>query len=114
MSDEVAFAPPGWPARWSCRGLSCGEKVRAEQPPPDWRARDGGLLAPNANVVQTGRTRLDGVRRRSLTLSLGFGSSAAAARSAARASLAAGFGSLRRRNAAGWHRYPSARRQRPA
>ena len=47
--------------------------------------------APNGNVVQTGRTALDGVRRQRMTLVIGFGATGAAARSTARAALDRGF-----------------------
>ena len=70
--------------------------------------------APNGNVVQTGRTALDGVRKRHLTLALGFGGNAAAARSTARAALDRGFGRAARRYADGWHRYLGSLKARPA
>ena len=69
--------------------------------------------APNGNVVQTGRTKLDGVRKRHLTLALGFGGNAAAARSTARAALDRGFGRAARRYADGWHRYLGSLKARP-
>jgi glucoamylase len=68
----------------------------------DWRY----AAAPAGNVVQTGRTALDGTPgRRHLTLSLGFGRDTAAAVATARASLAAGFGRVAARYADGWHGY---------
>jgi glucoamylase len=61
--------------------------------------------AANGNVVQTGLTRLDGRRRRELTLALGFGQNAGAATAAARGSLRRGFTGLDRGFRRGWHRY---------
>src|SRR3954451_11474386 len=79
----------------------------------DFRMDHAYRSAPKGNVVQTGRTKLDGVRKRHLTLALGFGPNAAAARSAARASLGRGFGRTARRYADGWHRYLHAVKPRP-
>jgi glucoamylase len=62
--------------------------------------------APDGNVVETGRTSLNGKRRHQrLTLVLGFGSTSSDAISAARGSLSAGFGALATRYARGWHSY---------
>ena len=61
--------------------------------------------APNGNVVQTGRTALDGVKHKRMTLVLGFGGSGAAARDTARGALRRGFARAADRYAAGWHRY---------
>jgi glucoamylase len=61
--------------------------------------------AADGNVVQTGLTRLDGKRRRELTLALGFGRNADAATRAARGSLRRGFSKLDRGFRHGWHRY---------
>ena len=47
--------------------------------------------APNGNVVQTGKTALDGVTRRRMTLVIGFGDSAPAALSTARSALDRGY-----------------------
>jgi glucoamylase len=60
--------------------------------------------APDGNVVETGRTALDGVRRERMTLALGFAAGSGAA-STAQASLRAGFGTVADRYAAGWHAY---------
>jgi glucoamylase len=79
----------------------------------DFRMDHAYTSAPNGNVVQTGRTKLDGVRKRHMTLALGFGRGAAAARSTARAALARGFGHAARRYAAGWHRYLGSLKARP-
>jgi glucoamylase len=63
------------------------------------------------NVVQAAETKLDGVRRRDLTLAIGFGPNAAAARQAA-----AGrhFNPAARRYASGWSRYLQSVRRPPA
>ncbi|HEY7075028.1 MAG TPA: glycoside hydrolase family 15 protein [Solirubrobacteraceae bacterium] len=62
--------------------------------------------APDGNVVQTARTALTGLRgHRTLTLALGFGRTAAAARRTAHQSLDRGFARVGRAYAAGWHRY---------
>src|SRR3954447_26143649 len=61
--------------------------------------------ARKGNVVQTGQTRLDGVKRRHMTLVLGFRRGVSAARSTARAALDRGFASASRAYATGWHRY---------
>jgi glucoamylase len=58
------------------------------------------------NVVQAARTRLTGLRGGDeLTLAIGFGAGAEAARKTAARSLVAGFGSTARRYAAGWGDY---------
>jgi glucoamylase len=67
----------------------------------DWRY--GSAAA--GNIVQTGRTALDGRRHRHLTLSLGFGRDAGAALATARASLRSGFRPVAARYAGGWHGY---------
>jgi glucoamylase len=65
-------------------------------------------LAPDGNVVQTGRTSLTGTgEHQRLTLALGFGTARADALSAARSSLSVGWRTLARRYAAGWHGYVS-------
>src|SRR3954467_3226254 len=58
---------------------------------------------PNGNVVQTGQTRLDGVKRRHMTLVLGFGGGTKTARSTAQATLRRGFAGTARAYANGWH-----------
>jgi glucoamylase len=80
----------------------------------DFRMDGRYSSAPNGNVVQTGRTKLDGVRKRHLTLVLGFGPNAAAARSTARASLQRGFARTAGRYEDGWHRYLGSVNRRPA
>jgi glucoamylase len=79
----------------------------------DFRMDHAYTSAPNGNVVQTGRTKLDGVRKRHLTLALGFGGKQAAARSTARAALDRGFARAARRYADGWHRYLGSLKPRP-
>jgi glucoamylase len=62
--------------------------------------------APDGNVVQTGRTELSGkAGSQDLTLSLGFGSTAASALSTANASLARGFPATTSAYQKGWHDY---------
>ena len=61
--------------------------------------------APNGNVVQTGKTALDGVTRRRMTLVIGFGDSAPAALSTARSALDRGYRAAAARYARGWRRY---------
>src|SRR3954468_11011265 len=66
--------------------------------------------APNGNVVQTGRLELTGkTGSQDATLALGFGASAAAARSAASASLAAGYAGADSAYRSGWHGYLAGR-----
>jgi glucoamylase len=69
--------------------------------------------APNGNVVQTGRTALDGVEHKRMTLVLGFGGSGAAARDTARGALGRGFDGAADRYAEGWHRYLGSLKGRP-
>src|SRR4051794_34731298 len=61
--------------------------------------------APGGNVVQTGQTRLDGVKRRHMTLVLGFGGGTSTARSIAQATLRRGFARTASAYAKGWHGY---------
>jgi glucoamylase len=70
--------------------------------------------SPDGNVVQTGLTRLDGVRHTRLTLALGLGTTSAAALSTAKASLHRGFGRVAGAYADGWHRYLAALKREPA
>jgi glucoamylase len=71
--------------------------------------------APNGNVVETGRTALNGQRgHQQLTLALGFGTGSADAISAARGSLAAGWSTLAGGYAAGWHAYASSLKKPPS
>jgi glucoamylase len=61
--------------------------------------------APNGNVVQTGKTALDGVKHQRMTLVVGFGADGAAARSTARAALGRGYDGAAASYARGWHDY---------
>jgi len=62
--------------------------------------------APSGNVVQTGKTPLTGLGdARDLTLAVGFGPRTQPALGAAKASLAAGFTSVRAAYESGWHNY---------
>jgi glucoamylase len=71
--------------------------------------------APNGNVVETGRTTLNGKPgHQTLTLALGFGSSSGDAVSAARGSLSDGFGALASRYARGWHSYVNSLKSPPS
>lgn len=67
----------------------------------DWRYAS----APAGNVVQTARTALDGRRRTTMTVALGFAPDAAGALAAGRASLRGGFERADRRYRAGWSDY---------
>ena len=71
--------------------------------------------APDGNVVQTAPDQLTGLRgHQQLTLALGFGATAGDATAAARGSLAAGFGRLATRYAAGWHAYLASLKRPPS
>ena len=70
--------------------------------------------ATGGNVVQTARTRLNGRRRQTMTLSLGFGADRASALATARASLGRGFARAHRAYSAGWHDYIAGLRPKPA
>ena len=70
--------------------------------------------APNGNVVQTARLKVDGLGQQHATLAVGFGSTAAAATAAAQGSLAAGFPAVSSAYAAGWHSYLDSLKPAPA
>jgi glucoamylase len=70
--------------------------------------------APNGNVVQTGRTTLNGVGLQNLTLVLGFGSTASEALTTTQQSLGAGFQATAQAYAGGWHTYLASLKQPPA
>jgi glucoamylase len=76
----------------------------------DWRFG----LAPDGNVVQTGRTALDGVTHQHLTLALGFAPDRNTAVLTANASLATGFQAAAAAYALGWHHYLAGLRHPPA
>jgi glucoamylase len=105
FDDAAASAVAAEPA---LRGGTSGYKGTASDP---WRElRTGGRLrgydaARPGNVVQGARTALDGLRRRELTLAIGFGANAAAAGATADASLAQGFGRAAADFGAGWREY---------
>jgi glucoamylase len=90
------------------RDGSSGYKGAASDPwrdlQADRRLRGYDAVEPG-NVVQGARTALDGVRKRELTLAIGFGANAAAASATADASLARGFGPAATRFVAGWREY---------
>jgi glucoamylase len=61
--------------------------------------------APDGNVVETARLKVDGLGQQHATLAVGFGSTAPAAAAAAQGSLGAGFPAVASAYAAGWHSY---------
>ena len=61
--------------------------------------------APDGNVVQTGKTALDGIKRQRMTLVVGFGARGPDALSTARAALASGYDAAAASYAGGWHAY---------
>lgn len=63
--------------------------------------------APDGNVVETARLKVDGVRQQHATLAVGFGATSADAAAAAHGSLAAGFPAAASAYAGGWHTYLS-------
>ncbi len=70
--------------------------------------------APKGNVVQTGRTALDGIARQRMTLVVGFGARGTEALSTARAALANGYDAAAASYAGGWHAYLAGLKPRPA
>jgi glucoamylase len=70
--------------------------------------------ALNGNVVQTGRTTLNGVGSQHLTLVLGFGSTSSEALPTAQHSLDTGFKAVAQAYAEGWHTYLSSLEHPPA
>jgi glucoamylase len=81
---------------------------------PDHRMDWDYTSAPNGNVVQTGKTALDGVRQQHMTLVLGFGGTGATALGTARAALAGGYDAAAASYASGWHAYLDSLKPRPA
>jgi len=70
--------------------------------------------APSGNVVQTGKTKVNGKGTRHLTIALGFGGGRSAALADANRSLGAGFTRVASSYARGWHRYLNSLKRRPA
>jgi glucoamylase len=111
MASDVETQP-------ALRTVSCGFKGTSD----GWtdlqahkRMRWHYSSAPNGNLVETGLTPLTGTRgHRRLVLALGFGSDAAGAQSATRASLGRGFDALRSGYAGGWHEYLSSLHRPPS
>jgi glucoamylase len=105
FDDTAASAVAAEPG---LRDGSSGYKGAASDPwrdlQADRRLRGYDATQPG-NVVQGARTALDGVRKRELTLAIGFGTDAAAASATATASLARGFGPAAARFVAGWRDY---------
>jgi glucoamylase len=102
--DEAASAVVTSPR---LRRTSSGYRGAPSDP---WRdLQDHRLSGTDAtrpgNVVQGARTRLNGKRHQVMTLAIGFGKDAAAAKAAAGGSLARGFRSARARYDAGWDGY---------
>jgi glucoamylase len=91
-------------------GTSDGWTDLASDHRMDWAYTD----APNGNVVQTGKTALDGVKEQHMTLVLGFGGTGAAALSTARAALSGGYDQAAASYASGWHAYLDSLKPRPA
>src|SRR3954467_12625818 len=96
---------------------SSGYRGTASDP---WRdlQDDGRLTGYDAvtpgNVVQGGRTALDGRRVQDMTLAIGFGRDAAGAASTAAASLAGGFAAAESAFNAGWAAYRTTLKPPPA
>jgi len=61
--------------------------------------------APDGNVVETARLKLNGLGQQHATLAVGFGSTSTDALGAARGSLTAGFPATSTAYAGGWHAY---------
>jgi glucoamylase len=71
--------------------------------------------APNGNVVQMGKAAVTGAKGSThMTLALGFGGSSSEALSAAKASLASGFGNVETAYENGWHGYLASLKPRPS
>src|SRR5436190_14854664 len=79
----------------------------------DYRMNWTYSSAPNGNVVQMGKTRLNGRGQRHLTLALGFGAIAPSAFAAANRSLAAGLTRVATKYVRGWHDYLRSLKARP-
>jgi glucoamylase len=80
----------------------------------DFRMDWAYASAPSGNVVQTGKTTLDGVQRQRMTLVVGFGADGTGALSTARAALANGYDAAAASYAGGWHAYLAGLKPRPA
>ena len=100
-ASAIAADPPLGRESSGYMGASDGWTDLRDDHRMDWSydARDPG------NVVQLGATRLDGAKRRHLTLAIGFGADADTAQRTAGASLRGGFGGAAKRYAQGWHDY---------
>ncbi len=70
--------------------------------------------APNGNVVETGRLRINGTGQQHATLALGFGGTTPSALAAAQASLSSGFPAVSSAYGAGWRGYLSSLKPPPA
>jgi glucoamylase len=100
-TGSALVASPGFTATSSgYLGTSDGWQDLRTDHTMDWH-----YDATNGNIVQTGRTALDGLGHRGLTLALGFGGTDGAALTTARSSLGSGFRSVSGEYARGWHDY---------
>jgi glucoamylase len=80
----------------------------------DFRMDWAYASAPSGNVVVTGKTTLDGVKRQRMTLVVGFGADGTGALSTARAAVANGYDAAAASYAGGWHAYLAGLKPRPA
>jgi glucoamylase len=69
--------------------------------------------APDGNVVETARLKVNGLGQQHATLAVGFGSTTPAAVDATQSSLASGFAAVASAYAAGWHSYLASLKQPP-
>src|SRR5690349_17168730 len=69
--------------------------------------------APDGNVVETARLKVDGLGQQHATLGVGFGGTTTDALTAANGSLAAGFPAVSAAYAGGWHSYLSSLKPAP-
>jgi len=115
FDDRGASAVAAEPA---LRKTSSGYRGSASDPWKDLQADkrlSGYEAAQPGNIVQGARTRLTGRRGHDrMTLAIGFGPNAGAARRAAAASLERGFASAAARYAGGWREYLESLKAPPA
>jgi glucoamylase len=109
-TGSALVASPGFTATSSgYLGTSDGWQDLRTDHTMDWH-----YDATDGNIVQTGRTAVDGVRHRDVTLALGFGGTGAAALKTARGSLGDGFAAVAGAYARGWHDYVRGLRRPPS
>jgi glucoamylase len=80
----------------------------------DFRMDWAYTSAPKGNVVQTGKTGLDGISRQRMTLVVGFGARRADALSTAHDAMTTGYAASAASYASGWHAYLGGLKPRPA